>query len=828
MNERPTEGQNQSVANGNDRSAQLFSPVAYIKGVGPSNAETLGRLGILRAFELLFFFPRDYQEIRLKHSVDELVEDEIQTVYGTIEDYSVSFTRIGQITTLFVSVGTQHIKANWFKVQYVVKNFAIGRRVLVTGAPKKKADLWCYSHPVITYLDDERVGYSDEQNLDVANLDIDELSVLPVYRLTEGMGQAKMRRIIGNALTTLPDLLPEALPKELLEKRDLPTIAEAIRKIHKPKTLAEAEYARRRFVYQELLVLQLALAICRLRRRVNMKATPLTCSAKIDSRIRSLFTFELTEAQQEVIGEIVADMGRSTPMNRLLQGDVGSGKTVVAIYAALVAVANGAQAVLMAPTEVLARQHMRTLQTYLRNSAVKVAPLFGGQKPSERSQILEDIRSGSAHIVVGTQALVYNEIEFHNLGLAIIDEQHKFGVKQRALLKAGTDVEPHYLVMTATPIPRSLTMTLFGDLDVSVMNSAPPGRHKTTTYVLNAQNRASWWQFVRERLNEGRQAYVVAPRVDNGQGGADSELWEGRELTRLENDGTQSKDFDFWNDWAGPEKEREMLRRQRGENEVKSGDVDDNESKLKTVWSVYKELAEGELCGYRLGIVHGRMTTAEKEAVMLDFRSGVIQVLIATSVVEVGVDVPNATIMTIENAERFGLAQLHQLRGRIARGRFPGFCAVAPTEYELDKNDVKEEKSDAAKEPKRKGKKGERRSKKKSKDEEGAKTLGTEEKRREEGLKRLDFFASTSDGFELSEYDFSLRGPGQLFGARQHGDANLKVADLARDRAILEEACKDAREIVANDPGLSEPELHSLQRQVMTRYGKELDLGDVG
>lgn len=805
------------------RCDELRAPVAYVKGVGPSNAELLGRMGIFRAFELLFFFPRDYQEIRLKRGVEELVEGATQSVFGTIEDYRVAFSRIGQITTLFVAVGNERIKANWFKVQYPARTFHVGRRLVVTGSPKLKDGLWVFTHPTLTYIDDELF---DIEGVDGSGLA--ELRVLPIYRLTEGLAQSRMRRVIGNALKELPDLLPEALPTELLEKRGLPTIAEAIRKIHQPQSLEEAEYARRRFVYQELLVLQLALAICRIRRYVNMKAVPLPRTAKIDSRIRSVFPFELTDSQIGAIREISEDMGRTTPMNRLLQGDVGSGKTVVAIYAALQAVANGAQAVLMAPTEVLARQHLRTLQFYLRNSSTKVVAVFGGQKPSERAQILEEIRSGVAQIVVGTQALVYNEIEFKKLGLAIVDEQHKFGVKQRALLKSNADLEPHYLVMTATPIPRSLTMTLFGDLDVSVMKNAPIGRRKTTTCVLTPQNRASWWNFVRERLDEGRQAYVVAPRVDGGVGNIESEMLEGRELTKLVNDGTLSSDFDLWNNWSGPDQERAKIYAERVKTDEWNAleeEKDSKETKLKTVWSVYNELSQGELKGYRLGIIHGRMTTAEKELVMLDFRSGAIQVLIATSVVEVGVDVPNATIMTIENAERFGLAQLHQLRGRVGRGQFPGFCAVAPTELDL----VAEKKACLEKE----GEKTEYGSKKKisrrkKKTEDEIEAINAEEKRREEGMRRLEFFASTTDGFELAEKDFVLRGPGQLFGSRQHGDAALRVADLSRDRSILEEANLDARELISRDPGLRGSELASLQRQVFSRYGREMELGDVG
>ncbi len=738
----------------------LRAPVAFVKGVGARRAEILRRLGVFRAFDLLFFFPRDYLEISLKRSVDDLVEDEIQSICGTVEDYRMRFSRRGPIVTLDVAVGDETVQCLWFNQAFIAKTFRFGRRVMLTGKPKRKSGtLWQFSHPKLTYLSDdfddlggassesgesltfgetEAAGQSAsvgenkgsggvlgdlvngakrDGERDLANgANSDDERILPIYPLTEGLTQYQIQTIIKNALENLPDLLPEAFPTEYLAPRRLAPIADAIRKIHFPATAEEAAFARRRFVYQELLILQLALAICRARRRINMKAPPLPRNGKIDARIRSLFPFELTEAQNAAIAEISADMGRPVPTNRLLQGDVGSGKTVVAIYAMLQAVANGAQAVMMAPTETLARQHLRTLEHYLRNAATKVVPLFGGQKPAERAAILEQIRTGEAQIVVGTQALVCNEIEFARLGLVVVDEQHKFGVKQRASLKASLTTEPHYLVMTATPIPRSLTMTLFGDLDVSAMRGTPPGRRKTTTAILDEKNRPSWWTFVREKLDEGRQAYVVVPRVDDGEIDEFAAL-DGYEKQKIENDGTFSSDFDFWNSWEGPEKERAFAKVEEkrgkkaaakaksarktsknggnelngegapsvgvGEFSADGGESDDFNGgvgdRLKNVWSVYKELSEGELRGYRLGVVHGRLSAAEKDAIMRDFRCGNIQVLIATSVVEVGIDVPNATLMTIENAERFGLAQLHQLRGRIGRGKYPGFCAVAPT-----------------------------------------------------------------------------------------------------------------------------------------------------
>ncbi|MDR0392510.1 MAG: ATP-dependent DNA helicase RecG, partial [Planctomycetaceae bacterium] len=434
------------------------------------------------------------------------------------------------------------------------------------------------------------------------------------------------------------------------------------------------------------------------------------------------FPFQLTDAQEKAIKEILDDMSKAVPMNRLLQGDVGSGKTVVAIYAMLVAVANGHQAVFMAPTEILARQHLRTINRMLEDSRVNVVPLLGGQRPAERANILQAISSGWANIIVGTHAIVSGEVPFQKLGLVVIDEQHKFGVMQRAALKSNEKFDPHYLVMTATPIPRSISMTVFGDLDVSVMRGLPPGRQKVTTYISNPEDRTKWWDFVARKIRENRwQAYVVVPLVE------------------------ESENFDVCN-----------------------------------LNDVYEQLSNGVFAGFKIGILHGRMSTEEKDRVMFDFRTGEIEILIATTVIEVGVDVPNANIMTIESAERFGLSQLHQLRGRIGRGKKAGYCTV----FTSNPN--------------------------------------------EESQKRLAAFASTSDGFKLAEEDLKIRGAGDLFGTQQHGISPFKVADLVRDRKIVEEARQDAIEMVTNDPGLANPEHAKLRRQMLKRYGTVLNLGDVG
>jgi ATP-dependent DNA helicase RecG len=416
---------------------------------------------------------------------------------------------------------------------------------------------------------------------------------------------------------------------------------------------------------------------------------------------------------------VAADMGRPHPMNRLLQGDVGSGKTVVAVYALLLAVAHGQQAVLMAPTEVLARQHAATLAQALTASRVRWCLLTGGLSAEERRTALAGIQQGQIDVVIGTQAVLHSGVEFARLGLVVIDEQHKFGVRQRASLKQAA-LDPHYLVMTATPIPRTVAMTQFGDLDVSTLRDAPPGRQAVHTYLVAADAQAKWWEFVARKLREGAQGYVITPLVD-----------------------------------------------------------DSSEADAASLEQTFESLANGPLEAFRLDLLHGRMTPTAKEAAMSAFRRGETQALVSTTVVEVGVDVPNATLMTVLNGERFGLSQLHQLRGRVSRGTQPGYCAVF---------------SD---------------------------TLAAEARR------RLEAFTSTTDGFRLAELDFELRGPGDLMGTRQHGLPPLRIAELARDGAVLDEARRDAQQLV-REQALDRPEFERLRRMVLRRYGRVLELGDVG
>ncbi|HXT60538.1 MAG TPA: ATP-dependent DNA helicase RecG [Pirellulales bacterium] len=685
----------------------LATPVQFLKGVGPQRAELLERLGLRTARDLLFFFPRDYQDLTELQTAAQLEPGAVVRLRGVVAEVDQRTSGSGtHILGVLVRAADGCVRLLWFNQAYMRQRFSIGHELLITGKPKLNGGVWEFTHPRVQWLETEEGQPGGK--------------LLPVYPLTEGLSQGQIRRVMEAVVPAYAETPDEVFPAEYLAAHDLWPLRQALPQIHFPADRASLQQARRRLIYQELLVLQLALAVRRRKQHDERQAPPLEATAKIDARIRRLFPFELTPGQRQAIDEVSADMARPHPMNRLLQGDVGSGKTMVAVYAMLLAVAHGHQAVLMAPTEVLARQHADTLGAVLAASRVRWAVLAGGLSSGERQRVLAQLAAGELDVVIGTQAIVQSDVAFAKLGLVVIDEQHKFGVRQRSSLKQS-GLDPHYLVMTATPIPRTVAMTQFGDLDVSTLRDAPPGRQPVNTYLAGPAERERWWEFFRKKLREGRQGYVIVPLVEAAE-------------------------------------------------DIEAASLDE----------AYESLAHGPLEAFRLGLLHGRMSSAAKLAAMEAFRKGETQALVATTVVEVGIDVPNATLMTIETGERFGLAQLHQLRGRVSRGAQAGFCCL----FSETAND--------------------------------------------ETRRRLEAFVGTTDGFKLAELDFELRGPGDLLGTRQHGLPPLRIADLVRDAQLLEEARRDAQQLVALDPGLALPEHERLRTMTLKRYGRVLELGDVG
>ncbi len=683
----------------------LTTPVQFIPGVGPRRAESFKRLGLNVARDFLFFFPRDYQDLTKLVSISQLIDGELSPILGEVAEVSVRSIGIRRtLLEVVLQADGGSIVAIWFNQPFLENRFRQGQTLLVAGKVKERNGRWEMTHP----------------HNEIIEMDGDTVAgkLLPVYPLTEGINQGYMRRIMKAVITQCLADVEEIFPSEFCAEKMLVGVTEALNGIHLPADHEDLKRARYRLVYQELFLLQLGLGLRRGIRASVSSAPALDVTPKIDARIRRLFPFSLTEGQDVAINDVTADLARSHPMNRLLQGDVGSGKTVIALYATLLAVAHGFQVAMMAPTEVLAKQHSRVLGGFLAKSRVRTELITGSMTKSQRELALLEVSQGTTDVVIGTHALVQPGVNFAKLGLVIIDEQHKFGVRQRAELK---DEGPHYLVMTATPIPRTLTMTLFGDLDVTTLNDAPPGRQAIHTYLPKEDEREKWWTFFRNQIDQGRQGFVIAPLIE------ESELWD---VTSLK--------------------------------------------------QVYDELTNGCLKGYRIGMLHGKMTSADKDNVINEFYDGRLQVLVSTTVVEVGIDVPNASLMTIEGAERFGLAQLHQLRGRIGRGKYPGYCALF--------GDLENEAA----------------------------------------MERLKSFSETTNGFELAELDFKTRGPGDLFGTQQHGMPPLRIADLIRDAAIVESAKRDAAVLLGSDPGLCQEVHQKIRERVLLRYGKVLELGDVG
>ena len=669
------------------------TPVRYLKGVGPKTAERFEKLGILTLSDLLCHYPRRYLDFSKPYSIAEAPADTECVVKAEV------FAKPGgrilpggrRMERITAGDDVSSLEITWFNNPYAAQKLELGQEYyfqgIVTGGMLRR----------------QRVNPQVRTDAQVKSSPFEA-----VYPQTEGLTSSAIAKCVRQLLPHA-ELLPDPLPSEMLKKYRLLSKADAVRAIHCPATEEEAFAARRRLIYEELLVLQLGIG----RMKNHGAASTGAPMKKADaSPFWESLPFSPTGAQRRAVEEILTDMSGETSMNRLLQGDVGSGKTLVAAAAIWACIRAGYQAALLAPTEILASQHAENLNRLLSPFGMRVALLTGGMKAAARRTTLAAIRDDEADLIVGTHAILSEGVEFARLGLAVVDEQHRFGVRQRGLL-AEKAANPHLLVMSATPIPRTLGLLMYGDLDISILDELPPGRKPVKTRCITGKKRADLYGFLDREIDSGRQVYIVCPAIEDAGG-----------------------------------------------------------SGLNAVKSYYEDIAKAYLPDRRVGLMHGKLKPKEKAAVMDDFKSGRLDALVSTTVIEVGVDVPNATVMVIENAERYGLSALHQLRGRVGRGAAESWCFLV---------------SDNAS---------------------------------ESVQKRLKFLCSTSDGFAVAQYDLETRGPGDFFGSRQHGLPTLQIADLMNDTRTLHAAQSEAVALLAEDPLLERPEHALLARQVEQMFDK--------
>ncbi|MFI4882649.1 MAG: ATP-dependent DNA helicase RecG [Phycisphaerales bacterium JB064] len=719
---------------------ELTSPLIELPGVGPRKAKQLAALGLTNVGKLVAHLPSRHEWHEPTQPIANLSEAAQSSAVGEVTATRLAGRYPRQRLEAKLTDETGSIDLVWFNGGYLRHQVQPGVHLRVQGRVASFNHRLQMANPTFDIIPEAEDGAEPQAPKDAAL----DRRLVPVYPAGEGLksraiADAISAAIAAGALEHIDDHLPEDFRKD----RALPFLRDAYRMQHAPQDEEELALSRRRLAYDELLMLQLGVQLRRAELRQEGRAIALRADEALHERILSRLPYTPTPGQLAAMSELAGDIAQNTPANRLIQGDVGSGKTMVAAYAMLMAVATGHQAALMAPTEILAEQHYRSLQQMLHKADVRVVMLTGALSAAERQAILADLIMGHADIVVGTHALLTESVKFKSLALAIIDEQHRFGVQQRAALreKAGETI-PHTLVMTATPIPRTIAISVLGDLDVTTIGDMPPGRLPVHTEHIPKASRSWAYERLKHHVAGGGRAFVVAPAI--GDKTQQLELVESDESTE-----------------EGAEKEP-----------------------LIGVLDLVKELENGPLNDLRIGLLHGRMASAAREAVMERFRSGEVQVLVATTIVEVGVDIPGATCMVIEQADRFGLAQLHQLRGRVGRGAVP------------------------------KGLRPE--------------CLLIAEPATDIGVERMKAITSTLDGFKLAEADFALRGPGELFGSRQSGALPLRVADLVKDANLLELARRDAQSWVQRSPKLGEPGDEILRKRVLRTVGPWLGLADVG
>lgn len=691
--------------------------IQYLKGIGPAKAKLFERLEVQTVQDLLHYYPRTYQDRRLNTSPNEYNADALVVFKGRVlSTQQIPARSVLIFKAVLEDEKRQQIECTWFKKRMyrafrfdpfgqLKKDFHVGNEVWVIGRKNNRGAM-----------------FDNQVTVEESYVEADALTKLhagrltPIYGLTEGLTNKQFRQFMYEALqsSALAET-PEILPPQLLEKRKLLSAPQALKAIHFPNSMAELDTARTRLAYEEFLLLATAWGIKRTQTKILAKDYTYEVKKNLLTPFREQLGFEFTNSQKKVINEIFADLLSPRPMNRLLQGDVGSGKTVVALCAMLLAVENGYQAALMAPTEILAEQHYLTFKRILKGLPVNVAVLTSSTKAAEKKKILKGLADGTIQILVGTHAVIQDAVQFHNLRLAVIDEQHRFGVKQRSKLKEKT-AKLDLLTMTATPIPRTLALAFYGDLEVSTLSELPPGRQPILTECATSKLA---YDRVRTEVKKGRQAYIVFPLIEESE-------------------------------------------------KISAKAVTEEFEKLKKVFPQF-----------RLAILHGQMNQQEKEAVMADFAAHKTDILVATPVIEVGIDVKNATVMVIENAERFGLASLHQLRGRVGRGEHESYCILVP-----------QHAGSVAKE-------------------------------------RVDIICTTRDGFKIGERDMQLRGPGEILGTRQSGELEFKAGDIFKDQAILHWAIEDRDELLAADPSLSKPEHALFKRKLQELYQQNWHLIDL-
>lgn len=678
----------------------LSTNIQYLKGVGPKRASRLRRLNVNTIGDLLYFVPRDYDDrSKFKTLRECTIGEKVSLEVEVIGNANILRPRKNlSIIKIPVKDSSHNAYLVWFNQEYLKDKFIVGEKIIVNGKINKVGMEIQVMSPVF-----EKIGTLDKVG-----------RITPVYSLTEGITNNEIIKLVNNTLKEYLNRIEEFLPQDVINRYDLMDIKDAIFNIHSPKSNILLEKARRRLSFQELLVLQMGLFIIKNRNFTNNKGISFKKNDEIDKFVAKL-PFKLTNAQLKVFKEIEEDMEKDTQMNRLVQGDVGSGKTIVAILAIFKAVLSGYQAVMMAPTEILATQHFESIERFFSSYNIKVELLIGSISSKAKEEVLMNLKEGRIDVLIGTHAIIQENVEFNRLGLAITDEQHRFGVKQRAILSQKGN-NPDIIVMTATPIPRTLALILYGDLDISIIDELPPGRKEIETYAVGPEMIERINKFVEKQVLEGRQAYIVCPLIEENE--------------NLDINAAEELYVDFRD-------------------------------------NIFKE--------FKVGLLHGKMKPKEKDLVMEEFKNHKIDILVSTTVIEVGVNVPNSNTMVIYNAERFGLAQLHQLRGRVGRGEYQSYCIL-----------INESNNPISRE-------------------------------------RMRILQSSTDGFKISERDLELRGPGEFFGTRQHGLPELKVANLFSDMDILKKAQKEALNIINRDPNLEEECHWKLKEKIKEMF---LDSGE--